>query len=282
MRVVIRGSVVDRTSPNVRSRVLAAWLAIELLVLSLAACSEERFDAIKVVGDDVDTHMTVAAGQSIRIAAQGKVDFGGGFAGIGDLKLSADGENQAAGSDYPAPNLRKNSLVVRIGDVYYQGGVDKTFVSATSGGVVLRTNDLNSSDNSSGWDVQVAIGEQATVPKGTDPAGAPLVALFDDLPVQGSPVATDVYVVAGSTVEITSTGIVDFGNVPEGLTSGRTDADGADGPVPTGLPGSELAGELADRPSGQFVGLVPGRHRRHVRPRYFWRSDLQGQRRRRS
>ena len=57
------------------------------------------------------------------------------------MKLSADGEDQAAPSDYPAPNLRKNSLVVRIGDVYYQGGVDETFVSATNGEVVLRAND---------------------------------------------------------------------------------------------------------------------------------------------
>jgi hypothetical protein len=51
--------------------------------------------------------------------------------------------------------LRKNSLICQIDGSFFQGGVSKTFVSSSSGSLVLLPNDAAPGDNSRGWEVMV-------------------------------------------------------------------------------------------------------------------------------
>jgi hypothetical protein len=256
---------VSRAGPRARRRAVPLG-ALAVLVSALAACGGERADGIKVTGGEVDTHQTVAAGQTVRITASGTVDFGGGVAGIGAQTLSADGDDGSTPPDSPAPHLRRNSLVVRIGDAYYQGGVEKAFVSATEGEVVLRANDATPADNSKVWDVRVDVGDRITTGGAVDPSGESPPANFEDLPVSGAPVRTGVYVAAGSSVHLTSTGIVDSGRPAAGAASPRVNADGNDGPAPLNYPAPNLRpnslivqidGSLAWYQGGSEATFVP-------------------------
>jgi hypothetical protein len=103
----------------------------------------------------VKTSLTTQAGKIIKTASSGIVDFGGAVLGVGAPKLNADGDSSPTPSNYPAPNLRKNSLIVRIGDRWYQGGTNTTFTTATSGQIYLGLNDNNVDDNSQAWKVYV-------------------------------------------------------------------------------------------------------------------------------
>jgi hypothetical protein len=85
-------------------------------------------------------------------------------ASIGTISFSffgpwedADGEGNDTPPHYPAPNLRKNSLVCRIGDIWYQGGVFRGFIAKSSGYVYLRANDSFTADNSDGWQVKLYV-----------------------------------------------------------------------------------------------------------------------------
>jgi hypothetical protein len=62
-------------------------------------------------------------------------------------------------SNYPAPNLRKNSLILKIGNggEWHQGGTDTSFIAETSGEIILGTNDALPSDNSRGWSVKLLV-----------------------------------------------------------------------------------------------------------------------------
>lgn len=226
------------TRPWVR-RCLAACGASVVLAAVLAACGGAPVGGIGVTGGAVETHKSVTAGDTVRITARGTLDFGGGFAGIGATRLSADGGDDATPPDSPAPHLRRNSLVARIGEAYYQGGVDTTFVAATTGEVVLLVNDPTPPTASSGWDVQVAVGAEATTnDRATGDDGGP--AAFSELPVGGPPIRTEVYVDAGSTVRLTSAGVLDVGRTTGDDASPRVNADGDDGPAAPGSPAPNL------------------------------------------
>jgi hypothetical protein len=216
------------------------WLAAFGALAVLAACSAQRVDGVNVTGDEVDTHQIVAAGQMVRITARGTVDFGGGVAGIGATRVSADGDDGPATADSPAPHLRRNSLVVRIGDAYYQGGVDKTFITATAGDVVVRANSAKPPSNATGWDVQVDLGDRATTGGAPDDSGSSPPAAFEQVPVNGDLVWTDLYVAAGSTVHLTSSGVVDFGRAVADGMSPRVNADGTDDSAPMSFPATNL------------------------------------------
>jgi len=110
-----------------------------------------------VVGPDVHTGITVTSGKVIDIHAGGLVNFGGAIFGIGAPILDANGDNEITPSDYPAPDLRKNSLIVEIGGKFYQGGTDKRIISTTSGEIILRTNDAHTEDNTRGWSVSLTV-----------------------------------------------------------------------------------------------------------------------------
>jgi hypothetical protein len=117
-----------------------------------------------VVGPEVDTGIMVEQGDLVRIFATGLVDFGGAFLGIGAPILGPDGDNEniQTPSDYPAPTLRKNSLIVKIGEkgvrgTWHQGGSDQSFIAEKSGKIILGVNDAYVSDNSRGWTVTLLV-----------------------------------------------------------------------------------------------------------------------------
>jgi hypothetical protein len=220
-------------------RLASACAVLALLFAAVTACGADAPGGTRVTGGEIDTGRTVQEGQPVRITARDTIDFGGGFLGIGAARLSADGDDGPAGRDAPAPHLRRHSLVVRIGEASYQGGVDKTFVAATTGEVVLLVNDAAPPRDGGGWDVQVEVGDQAgRVPQ--DDAAERSAVAFTDLPVGGRPIRTDVYVDAGATVRLTSAGVVDFGRAPADDASPRANAEGDDGPAPPSYPAPNL------------------------------------------
>jgi hypothetical protein len=103
----------------------------------------------------VNTGIHVNAGDAVRIVSRGEVDFGGAVFGIGAPKLNANGDDWSTPGNYPAPSLRKNSLICEIGSTFYQGGTDEMFTPSEAGNLTLHLNDNNPSDNSRGWQVTV-------------------------------------------------------------------------------------------------------------------------------
>jgi hypothetical protein len=112
------------------------------------------------VGPDVNTQVDIISpGNTVRVTSTGLVDFGGAVIGLGAPKLDADGDNETTPSNYPAPTLRKNSPICRIGlnKNWYQGGTDRTFTPSESGKLILRANDFDTRDNSRRWEVTVHV-----------------------------------------------------------------------------------------------------------------------------
>jgi hypothetical protein len=110
-----------------------------------------------VVNGPVSTGVKIKPTDRVRVVATGEIDFGGAFLGIGAPRLGPNGDEAyySAPAGYPAPGLRKNSLICRVGSLYYQGGTDVQFTPSERGELVLQPNDDNVSDNSRGWSVTV-------------------------------------------------------------------------------------------------------------------------------
>ncbi len=117
----------------------------------------KQYGPFTVVNAEVSTNIHVRAGSVVRVVATGEVDFGGDVLGRGAQVRNADGDSSPTAGDYPGPNLRKNSLICRVGGVWYQGGTDKTFTVSTEGILILRPNDNTPSDNRRGWSVNVYV-----------------------------------------------------------------------------------------------------------------------------
>ena len=109
----------------------------------------------------VRTGIIVGQNESIQIRSSGRVDFGGGFLGLLAPVLDADGDNHPTPSDYPAPALRKNSLIVGVrrstgGTDFFQGGVNpRPFTTTSAGELILVCNDATPDDNTGGWSVTI-------------------------------------------------------------------------------------------------------------------------------
>ena len=111
-----------------------------------------------VARERVNTGVHVDAGAIVQTSATGLLDLGGAFLGAGAPILDANGDNWATPQNYPAPHLRKNSLIWQVGDRWYQGGVATARVECTtSGDLVLYVNDPTPEDNSRGWNVRVHV-----------------------------------------------------------------------------------------------------------------------------
>ena len=117
----------------------------------------KRYGPYLVRGSQVNTDAVVDVGQTVNINAYGTVDFGGAIFGVGSPKLGPDGDDWGTPSDYPAPDLRKNSLICAIGGQWYQGGSAAQFTAMTQGRLFLAANDKDPEDNSRGWRVVVEI-----------------------------------------------------------------------------------------------------------------------------
>jgi hypothetical protein len=112
--------------------------------------------------DSVPTGLTIEQGSTVHIIATGNVKFG---ADIGP-GYTADGANDAADSGYPAPGLRRLSLVCRIGNAWHQGGVSTEFTASDEGTMSLQANDYDLSNNSGTWSVTVVITRPAAATTG--------------------------------------------------------------------------------------------------------------------
>ncbi len=121
-----------------------------------------------VTGRPVHTGIAVRVGDEIELYSTGRVNLGGGFLGLFEPVLTADGDgDHLAPPDYPAPHLNKNSLICQIGGKWYQGGSSLRFAPNTAGELVLACNDAHPGDNTLAWNVHVTH-HQAIRPISTD------------------------------------------------------------------------------------------------------------------
>ena len=70
-----------------------------------------------------------------------------------------DGMAGAAPSNYPFPNFRPFSLVLRVGPDLYQGGTDATFTVKTAGTLEMCRNEGNFANHTGGWGVNIDVDE---------------------------------------------------------------------------------------------------------------------------
>jgi hypothetical protein len=117
----------------------------------------KQYGPFGVIGADVSTGVFVQAGDIVRTISEGLVDFGGAVLGAGAPILDANGDSWSTPSSYPAPALRKNSLICKVGTKWYQGGTDKSFTPGEDGEIILRANDDSPGDNSRGWTVTLYV-----------------------------------------------------------------------------------------------------------------------------
>ena len=104
-----------------------------------------------------ETSIQLKVGDKVRIVSEGKLKLGGGVFGIGEPVLDANGDDWPTPVDYPSPLLRKNSLIVKVGSDFYQGGVDATFIVKKTGELILLCNDSAPNDNSDYWTVNITV-----------------------------------------------------------------------------------------------------------------------------
>jgi hypothetical protein len=182
---------------------------------------------LAVSNREMKTAIHVDRGSLVHVVATGLIDFGGVF-GVAP-KLNADGDEEFAPTSYPAPELRKNSLIARVASLSYQGGQATSFVPTQSGELVLAPNDVRPQDNSRGWHVTLTI---------APPPAGDVQRVYGPLPVSNRTVDTGLDVAAGSAVHVQSSGLVDFGGVLGAAP--KLDADGDEEFAPVSYPAPEL------------------------------------------
>jgi len=225
------------------ARVLIAALSTSGLMLSICNTGQSGRNpdgTFNVGSREVNTGRSIDAGSVVRVKANGEVNFGGGFgevkvgdwvlvAGAGAPNLDADGDSWPTPGDYPAPSLRKNSLICRVGSSpWKQCGRNEYFRTQESGILILRPNDKQLEDNSGAWTVAVS----------TNAPGDE--ALPDKFSVLNHEVPTGLTIRAGSKVRVLSSGVIDFGGAVLGLGAPIKDADGDDEVTPGDYPAPGL------------------------------------------
>lgn len=129
-----------------------------------------RHRPVTVLSSMLRTGIIVRAGDTIRTIATGAINFGGGVGGWFEPTLTADGDPVTAPPDYPAPPLRKNSLICQIGGRWFQGGSNASFMSPFDGELILAPNDRYPADNRGGWNVTIVQDRPDVPTTGTRPA----------------------------------------------------------------------------------------------------------------
>lgn len=104
------------------------------------------------------TQLEIQKGSKVKLTATGTITIG---QILGDNEFSPDGKDEEAEAAYPAVGKRKYSLVCRIGNAWYQGGVSKEFVAGEEGQLLLQANDTKLDDNDGKWEVTVDVTKPA-------------------------------------------------------------------------------------------------------------------------
>lgn len=177
-------------------------------------------DARSNTGCVVETGVRARAGNRVEVRARGRVNFGGGLplelvnpllggppvpGSVAEALRDPDGE-AATDPGYPAPGLRKNSLLVLVAQPatgilprggkagkLYQGGTSTSFTPGEDGDLVLMVNDARPEDNRAvceaglcGWEVTLDVYDAPAagaprpsagpppLPGGTQPPAAPV------------------------------------------------------------------------------------------------------------
>jgi hypothetical protein len=175
------------------------------------------------------------------VKAKGKVNFGGGFFGFGAPVLDANGDGDPAPDDYPAPRLKKNSLICELGGDKSQCGMERKLYPDERAELILYPNDLHAEDNGGAWTVHIEVirPDSHDVPPETG-----VTRKYQAFPVQDHIVETDIQVEGGSTVITEAPGKIDFGCLASGCIY---DADGNP---------NNVAGQGHPFPRGTELSLV--------------------------
>lgn len=108
------------------------------------------------------TNVVVQPGERITVRAAGwikfaaRVPFSNGFPRNPD-GADEHGAKEVAGPQWPAPNLVRNSLVLRVGNWVVQAGSSFSGVAPVGGVVELTNNDDQSGDNDGAWNVELSV-----------------------------------------------------------------------------------------------------------------------------
>lgn len=84
-----------------------------------------------------------------------RINFGCWFGGC---IYNADGEN-AKDPNFPFPDYRKYSLIIKVGTQVIQGGTDVTFTANQTGPMEICVNDNVLPDNSGAWEIVIEVDE---------------------------------------------------------------------------------------------------------------------------
>ena len=119
-----------------------------------------------VLGREVkDTKLLIQRGSRVTMTASGSIKHAHGD----PQNWDADGAAGRTGAGYYAPDLKRFSLICKIDDQWYQGGVSTSFVADTEGNLYLQVNDTigGLEDNEDYWDVSLEVRPPVGVPTQT-------------------------------------------------------------------------------------------------------------------
>jgi hypothetical protein len=190
--------------------------------------AETPWGPITVATSEVATGIKVASGTTVQIAAEGHILFN--ILAIRD----ADGDPGFAPLVYPAPSLRPNSLIWRVGERgrWRQGAKGITERVGEAGEIFLRANDSVLVDNGGSWQVRIAM-IVASPDASTGPQTWPAI------PVSNAPVHSGIQLKSGSTLEMSvdPSELLDLGGFLIGV---KLNADGDNFSAPDGYPDKSL------------------------------------------
>lgn len=203
-------------------RISLASLTLPLVALALAGCGSDN--TWKVGNNIVSTGIKLDGGSRVQITAKGEVKF----SNFGPT-LNADGDTWNTPFDYPARDLKKNSLICRFGtSPWYQCGTNPPplLVPPYGGELILRANDKNLEDNKGKWSVQLKIVKAdstsppspgdgtSTTPgetTGTSDTSTQRSHRYGGIALLNRQIATGLEIKKGSTVKVEASGLMRVG-----------------------------------------------------------------------
>jgi hypothetical protein len=109
----------------------------------------DKYGPFYVSGKEVSTGIFANSNDIIITESFGTINF----RHRSGPERDADGEDSRTPDHYPAPHLKKHSLICKVGFKWYQGGKLRFFIPLKDGKIYLRANDDRTSDNTGKFDV---------------------------------------------------------------------------------------------------------------------------------